>query len=411
MHRRRIAQYCAAALFALAAALGAHAQTPTCDKNHYILRDPLNGWVPTGDLNTPRSGHTATLLSDGRVLVAGGRGPGNTALSSAELYDPATGTWTVTGSLSRPRSAHTATLLPNGKVLVVGGEDLYGEEYGPTLGLAGTAELYDPATGMWSPTGNLNTPRFAFTATLLTTGKVLVAGGVDNSDASLNSSELYDPEIGTWSFTGDLITARFDHTATLLEDGTVLAVAGWTDDFFQTVTSDVELYDPITGSWSSAAGLHLARVLHTATRLQDGRVLVVGGYRTAPDYIPTSFSGAELYDPTSGTWSAGWNIVGSLQYPREGHTATLLPDGEVLVAGGFHWTARVMIGLTELYEPASAEWNGAGYLGSPRIDHTATLLPNGKVLVAGGYLVVLPSYANISLASAELHGNGTNECP
>src|SRR5215471_19074589 len=185
MNRCRIAQYCAAALLVLAAALGVHAQTATCDhKNHYILRGPLTGWVPTADLNTPRAGHTATLLADGKVLVAGGVGPDNTSLSSVELYDPATGTWSTTSSLTTPRAGHTATLLPTGEVLVVGGDEFPGYPGAPTPG-TGAAEIYDPATGSWTPTGYLNTPRTAFTATLLATGKVLVAGGVDNSDASL----------------------------------------------------------------------------------------------------------------------------------------------------------------------------------------------------------------------------------
>ncbi|HZS17299.1 MAG TPA: kelch repeat-containing protein, partial [Candidatus Udaeobacter sp.] len=165
-------------------------------------------WVPTGRLVTPRYNHTATLLTNGQVLVAGGDRPGGPRLPSAELYGqaaflggPATGGWNNTNSLANPRSNHTATLLPNGKVLVAGGD-----------GAGTSAELYDPATGSWSSTGSLGTARSRHTATLLTSGKVLVAGG----DGASTNAEVYDPATGNWSTTGFLATARFNHTATLL---------------------------------------------------------------------------------------------------------------------------------------------------------------------------------------------------
>ena len=152
----------------------------------------------TGNLVTARFFHTATLLPNGKVLVAGGLHDGST-LASAELYDPASGTWTATGSLATARDHHTATLLPNGKVLVAGGFD-------GSVALA-SAELYDPASGTWTATGSLATARYGHTATLLPNGKVLVAGGLTDS-GSLASAELYDPASGTWTATGSLATAR-----------------------------------------------------------------------------------------------------------------------------------------------------------------------------------------------------------
>jgi hypothetical protein len=135
-------------------------------------------------------------------------------------------------------------------------------------------------------------------------------------------------------------------------------------------------------------------------------VLVAGGYLTGPtsggafaDYVPRSFNNGELYDPTTGTWAS----VGNLNVNREGHTATLLPNGVVVVAGGFDWSSRLTVNSAEWYDPVDAIWRAAGTLNNARLDHTATLLPNGKVLVAGGYFVLLPSYANISLGSAELY--------
>ena len=381
MKRLRTASW-AATFFALAASLAVNAQDTTCGKNHYILDYAVTPWTTTGNLNVARGAHTATLLPDGRVLVAGGRSISNmgvpVALDSAEIYDPATKIWTVTGSLTKPRVWPTATLLPNGRVLVVGGDWSFG-----------TAELYDPATGTWTPTGSLNTPRDGFTATLLATGQVLVAGGVDNSDATLNSAELYDPSTETWSFTSNLVTARFFHTATPLADDRILVGAGWTDDFFQTVTSTAELYDPIAGTWSSTARLNEARVFHTATRLPDGKVLIAGGYRhnliripgsPGTFYVPTSLDQAELFDPVTGTWE----IVASPNGARQQHTATLLPDGKVLVAGGFDYNARLNVRDTEVYDPTTGTWTNAASLGSARYNHTATLLPDRSVLVVGG---------------------------
>ena len=165
--------------------------------------------------------HTATLLPNGKVLVAGGYDGNSVALASAELYDPASGTWTATGSLATARDGHTATLLPNGKVLVAGGLDSSQVAFA-------SAELYDPASGTWTATGSLATARYIHTATLLPNGKVLVAGGL-TAAALLASAELYDPASGTWTATGSLATARYSHTATLLPNGKVL-VAGGSDD-------------------------------------------------------------------------------------------------------------------------------------------------------------------------------------
>jgi hypothetical protein len=309
-------------------------------------------WSYTGNLNTARSGHTATLLSNGKVLVAAG---GYYDLdNSAELYDQATGTWSSTGNLNKFRAYHTATLLPTGKVLVAGG--------GFFSSIDSSAELYDPAIGAWSDTGNLNTARpFGYTATLLPNGKVLVAGGQGHNGLT-NSAELYDPVTGLWSITGNLSPARADHTATLLPNGKVL-VAGGIDANGNTLNA-AEVYNPATGTWSSTASLNTGHVGHTATLLPNGKVLVAG------------FGSAELYDPATGTWS----ITGNLNTGRNNHTATLLPTGKVLVAGGYGYLSSA-----ELYDPATGTWSITANLNTVRdFGHTATLLLNGKVLVSGG---------------------------
>jgi subtilisin-like proprotein convertase family protein/N-acetylneuraminic acid mutarotase len=375
------------------------------------LYNPATGtWTNTGSMTTVRYYHTATLLTNGLVLVAGGNGNGGT-LASAELYDPATGTWTNTGSMTTGRGYHTATLLPNGKVLVAGGYN--GSELS-------SAELYDPATRMWTSPTTMNAKRSEHTATLLTNGLVLVAGGYIFPTNHLSSSELYDPIAGKWTTTtGSMVTGRGYHTATLLPNGKVLVAGGSGNSG---TLASAELYDPTAGTWTATNSLHTARYAHAATLLPNGQVLVAGGYGSgylsnlelydpgsgtwqmtaftlaaarehptatllasgqvliAGGYnAPVAFSNSELYDPASGggAWTATTNVLNSA---RAYHTATLLTNGQVLVAGGFNGGTN-----SELYNPASGTWTNTGSLTTAHGEHTATLLPSGKVLVAGGF--------------------------
>ena len=325
-------------------------------------------WTATGSLNTARVQHTATLLPNGKVLVAGGTDSSGLFSASAEIYDPASGTWTATGRLNNWRFSHSATLLPNGMVLVAGGFGSLNPPpipelppHPPSFNPTGSAELYDPASGTWTATGNLNTARTYHTATLLANGKVLVAGGGFNGTTLLASADLYDPASGTWTATGSLNTARTGHTATLLPDGKVLVAGGSNGEGI----ASAELYDPASGTWSATGSLGTARELHTATLLPDGKVLVAGGLGTSGN-----LASAELYDPASGIWTA----TGSLNNPRFSHTATLLPNGNVLVANS----------SAELYDPAIGTWTATGSLNTARSNYTATLLSNGNVLAAGG---------------------------
>lgn len=230
------------------------------------LYEPSTGtWAPTGSLATYRYLASATLLPNGKVLVAGGiHGSGALAfsLASAEIYDPATGTWSATGSMNVARASQTATLLPNGKVLVAGGCN--GRRCGTSVA---TAEIYDPASGTWTMTGSMATARSAHVAAVLPNGRVLVAGGRGAGSAA----EVYNPAAGTWSATASMATARSWATATLLGSGLVLVAGGQTD------ISAAELYNSGTGTWSTAGNMATGRYEHTATLLQDGRVLVAGG--------------------------------------------------------------------------------------------------------------------------------------
>jgi N-acetylneuraminic acid mutarotase len=212
------------------------------------------------------------VLSSGIVLVVGGCNASscNTVTATAELYDPNAGTWATTGSLSIARDFHTATLLSDGRVLVAGGHE--------TSGTIAQAEVYHPATGKWSSAGNLNNARAQSTATLVPSGKVLVAGGLDPNGARLSSAELYNPATNSWALTGSLIDKRYDATATLLSSGKVL-LAGGSGRPKRAATNLVtcELYDPATGTWSSTRGLHVGGTQNTVSMLQNGKILALGG--------------------------------------------------------------------------------------------------------------------------------------
>jgi hypothetical protein len=336
-------------------------------------------WAATGSMIEARSGQTATLLSDGKVLVAGG---GGTDLASAELYDPGSGTWTATGSMVEARAAYAATLLPDGKVLVAGGSSgPVGDT--PPPGLV-SAELYDPDTGTWTATGSMGEAHCSPTATLLGTGKVLVAGGTNCSSYDpLASAELYDPGTATWSAAAAMVEARSGQTATLLSDGKVLVTGGGTD------LASAELYDPGTGTWTATGAMLEGRIGHTATLLSDATVLVAGSMNGTG-----ASASAELYDPIAGQWTA----TDAMHEARIYHTATLLPDGKVLVAGG---TNSVIDGgeasaSGELYDPGTGSWTATAGMIQARGSHTATLLRDGTLLVTGGS----------GLASAELYDPG-----
>jgi hypothetical protein len=260
------------------------------------------------------------------------------------------------------------------------------------------AHGHHPAGGSWMVTGSLNTARLLQTATLLPNGMVLVAGGYDDSFNALASAELYDPASGIWTATGSLNIARGLHTATLLPNGTVLVAGGYAGPYgtYENALASTELYDPASGTWTATSSLNTARGLHTATLLPNGMVLVTGGFDSG---LNTTLVSAELYDPANGTWT----VTGSLNTARGEHTATSVPNGMVLVAGGYDSGLNTFLANAELYNPANGTWTATGSLNTARGVHTATLLPNNNVLVAGGYNV-----GNV-LASAELWDpvNGT----
>ncbi|HZH78868.1 MAG TPA: kelch repeat-containing protein, partial [Archangium sp.] len=325
-----------------------------------------------------------TLLRDGRVLVVGGEQEG----PSAELYDPATGTWSPTGHGVGGRDFATATLLADGRVLVAGGlERPRPDEDTEDTPAPSSEELYDPATGTWSLTGGMELARGGHSATLLRDGRVLVVGG-EHARAEHSSAELYDPATGTWSPASEELIRRDTPMATLLPDGKVLVVGGaWKE-------AEAELYDPALGTWESAGNTFLPRNGATTTLLLDGTVLVVGGSDPSGQ---EPYASTELYDPAARSWSPAWSMCAMRVDP----SATLLPDGRVLFVGG---DTRLGPASAELHDPVTQRWHRTGSLAHQHRSHAAVLLPDGRVLVAGG-----SSYEDIyysqerALADAELY--------
>jgi Galactose oxidase, central domain len=347
-------------------------------------------WTLTGSLNQARDNHTATLLNNGQVLVVGGSYRGTFVqygLPSAELYNPATGTFTTTGNLNTGRYGHTATLLSNGKVLIAGGVN------GSTT--LSSAELYDPATGTFSVTGSLPCACY-FTATALPTGKVLFTGGI-NGTTALVTSLLYDPTSGTFVSTGNLNVARAGPSNTLLANGRVLLAGGvyYTGSGTTLVVhylASSELYDPSAGTFALTGSLKTARSSQTATVLGSGNVLIAGGQNAGANggYL----SSAELYNPTTGKFT----VTGSLNTPRILHTAHLLASGKVLIVAGNHFGS---LSSAELYDPTSGTFSNTASLHYPRENFASALLTNGEVLAVGGYESQLGKTGY--LASAELY--------
>lgn len=327
------------------------------------------GWRTTGEMNSghgPSAGSPIAQLRDGKVLAATGALTGGLT-SVAELYDPATGRWTPTGSVNNPRWGFSnVVVLDNGKALITGGHDQQVNDYAST-------ELYDPATGQWTFTGNLNTPRRHTVVIGLNNGKVLAATGAlgaPDGNRFLNSAELYDPATGSWSPTGSAAVRRESADGVLLRDGRVMVVGGYTccDSF----PPETDLYDPSTGTWSRAGDRPHGGGGMALVSLPDGRVLSVGG--NYGNSGPSASAEAALFDPSTGQWTA----TASPQFARSGADAVVIPGGKVLVAGGGP-------AESELFDPATNTWSVGSALNVPRRNGHMAVLDTGDVLMAAGY--------------------------
>jgi len=345
-------------------------------------------WTATGSVHTPRDGHTATLLPNGNVVVAGGEN-NNLVLDSSEVYSPTFSSWTVTGNLNVARSNASAALLPSGAILIAGG--CVADCLGATTA---SAETYNSVNGKWATTGAMATARTYFGMVLLPSGQILVAGGCTGLNANgcngvTNKAEIYNPSTGKWTPTGSMTAARGSLTATLLPNGKVLVAGGINGAGNPLGTA--ELYNPATGKWTATGKMITARDEHTATLLSTGSVLVAGGENAAG----VTTTKTELYNPSTGKWTA----TGKLNTSRLEHTATMLMNGNVLISGGNNVTANAttVLSSAELYSPSTGKWTNTGSMSVARVGHTATLLTSGAVLASSG------SDANNDWTSAELY--------
>jgi hypothetical protein len=284
------------------------------------------------------------------------------------LVDP---NWTSSGSMSAHHFQALSTLLADGRVLVAGGLD-------NTFTPHATAELYDPATRTWATTGSLGTPRAWASGTLLTNGAVLAAGGEDATTLSIATAETYNPTSGTWTPTGALSAAREGHAAYLLANGRVLVAGGYQGTANATASlGSTDIYDPVAGTWAPGASMAAARSEFASVALADGRLFVAGGI----DYgTNMGLASAEIYDPGANTWSP----AGTMASLRHGAAASLLGNGQVLVSGGDPGDLHA-VATTELYDPATNGWTNGVSMTTARTGHIARTLPGGRHMVIGGF--------------------------
>lgn len=335
----------------------------------------------TGSMNVARIDHTATLLSNGEVLVAGGINNTGGYLSSAELYNPSTGKWTLTGSMTIARDGHDAVLLPNGNVLVAGGLDPNACCGAPPLA---SAELYNPTTGTWTATGSMTTGRYSFILILLPSGEVLAAGGADNGTA-LTSAELYNPATGTWTATGSMTVGNESSGAVLLQNGEVFAVG------------NDNLYKPATGTWAATSPppifAHTPLVL-----LPNGAVFAAGTIQGNLTFNPSTAQWITFAPPPCTTSKQSCESAGAL-----------LNTGKVLVAGGATFVNARPYPIEEtnelaaLFDPSTLTWASTGSMSKSRLGETMTVLLNGQVLVAGGDTFDKHLGHLVQIVSAELY--------
>jgi hypothetical protein len=346
-----------------------------------ILDPVTHAFTSLGNMQVARNQHSDTLLANGKVLLAAGSTDA-VYLRSAEIFDPANNSFTPTGSLTNARKSHTATLLQdNNRVLMTGGKS-------PTGDLA-SAEIYDSSTGLFRLISSMNSGRSLHTATLLNTGTVLVAAGRKGPNP-IKTAEIFNPVTESFAFTGMLNVQRKRHAANLLLDGTVLVEGGASVSNGQPVddgTPTAEVYNPSTGTWAihPPQDMSTGRTEHTATLLPNGTVMVCGGISTI---LPS-----DLYNPATQTFST----VGGLLHQRQRHVSLLLTNpawgslvGKVLAIGGAYTGSPVFGGIqvaldtVEMYDPSTGQFTLFGTMTEPRQNHTATMLNDGRILITGG---------------------------
>jgi large repetitive protein len=337
------------------------------------LFDPAkNAFAAASSMKDAREDHTATVLPGGKILIAGGVGASGRALSSAELYDPISGTFSAVASkMDTARAEHTATLISgcdcpgDGKILIAGGSSATAS-LGSTLR---SAELYDPVTSKFTPTGAMKATRARHSATLIASGplagNVLIAGGTsDESGGDVATAELYDPATGQFTPTGRMSTPRENHSSTWLSPsvvsgslaGNVLVAGG---DDASAPSDSAEVFNPQTAAFSPVGAMTTARTLQAAVLLANGKVLIAGGQSSDTEFLQS----AELFDPAHATFAA----TGSMQNLHAGAAATVLDNGDALIAGG-------RSNFADLYDPMAGTFSATGKLVTDVAESTSTLI-------------------------------------
>jgi hypothetical protein len=341
------------------AAVAFRANVPSTPSNH-----GAGSIAIAAPMLEPRSGHAATLLPNGKVLITGGMRRNQDFYKSAELYDPATGKFRPAGDMSMGRVGHIAVLLGSGKVLIAGGWI--------NRGATDSAELYDPASGKFSVIAPMTTRRGRPSATLLENGDILIAGGEDHDgpDATLASAEIFRAATLRFQPVGAMHHPRISHTSVLLRDGRVLVAGG----FAGVVTASAEIFDPRTSAFTETGSLTAGRCKHTAGLLPDGRVLIAGG--AADRTWKSNLNSAETYDPNTGKFTPVASLNDSrFKLPDE---AVRLASGQLLIAGGSK--------QVEVFDPQSGKFLvAAGQMNDNWHYMSETRLRDGSVLLAGGY--------------------------
>jgi len=336
------------------------------------------------DMHTPRYNHTATLLGNGMILVAGGTSNGELSLDSCEIFDPDTGTWSITGDLSRSRMRHGASSLPSGSVLISGGymgvagahPSLLEHFSASSARSLASCEIFDPSQGDFRNTSPMSVGRFWHASVALPDGRVMAIGGLNVSDGALSSCEVFDPQSGSWKTAASMNTPRARFSTTVLDDGRIL-VSGGHDGMDKSPMKGCELYEPEQNRWIAASDMIRPRGYSAAVRMEDGRVMVSGGFsgEGTPDW-----DDAEIYDPPKDSWE----LTSKMSFPRHNHEMFIIPGGEVMVAGGSNCQSGMCHSGLEYYDPESDTWHESNLVVLGRKWTTSVVLANGSAVISGG---------------------------
>jgi len=362
------------------------------EKSYPLILDP--SWSTTGNMVVAVIEHTATRIANGQVLVTGGQdvyaSTSEWTTSAAQLFDPTTNSWSATSSLpnTESRSRHTAGLLANGDVIVAGGKQIISDPNYVETSRA-TAAKYVPDTGLWTSVASMSVARAAHSASILSDGSFLVAGGetLDTANAVddvLATAERYDPSANAWT-SSSLAVSRVEHTSELLASGKVIILGGWDHQSASKIAT--EIYDPSSNSWSAGPDMSVGRSRHVSARLADGKVIVTGGWQGAPfEYSP--LASVEIYDPSSGSIGA-WTTRHGMTEGRVRHAGAALFNGKFLVVGGLAGEDAHFSPSAEVYDPAANAWTTLASMTYHKVDATLSIVSTGA-LAAGDSTEILP---------------------